>query len=176
MTHLLASFLAALVLAGVIQSKCFQLIRVKGGSMKNTLRDGEILLVTPAAAYSRGDVVICRYPRRVAREIQIGAALTVTRHTLFVKRLVALPGDSVEICGGRLFVNDEPVDDPPEMCGAPRDFARVELGRNAYFVMGDNRLSSHDSRARDVGPLPASMLRGRVRRVIWPLNRMRSVQ
>ena len=120
--------------------------------------------------------MICHYPKRVERAIHIGAALTLSRDTVFVKRLVALPGDSVEILEGTLYVNDEAVPNPPLMASTPRDYARRRLGRNQYFVVGDNRFFSHDSRAMNVGPLPENMLMGHVRAVLWPLRRIQKVK
>ena len=160
----------------LVSSFWVQLVWVDGTSMENTLHDGEILLVARKGEYSRGDVVICRYPRRTEKTFQLSAALALTKHTVFVKRLVALPGDSVEIRQGQLYVNDEPVSNPAQMGSVPRDFARRELGRDEYFVIGDNRRSSHDSRAADVGPISGSMLQGHVKKVIWPLSRIRNVE
>ena len=165
----------ALLFSFLIVRFAGQLVWVKGGSMKNTLLNRDLLLVTKWGSYKRNEVVICRYPRRTRVEWTIGAAVTLTLHTLFVKRLVALPGDTVEIREGVLYVNEEAAPQPPEMGSAPRDFAPRKLGRNQYFVMGDNRASSHDSRAMDVGPLPGSMLQGHVKRVLWPVKRWKKV-
>lgn len=170
-----SAFTAALVIAVTVRCCLGELVRVKGNSMERTLRSGEVLLSLRPGKYRRGEVVLCQYPRRVERSAQLSAAVTVTQHSVFVKRLVALSGDSVEIFEGRLYVNDKPVLDPPQMGSAPRDMARLELGKNAYFVIGDNRRSSHDSRASDVGPLTADMLRGHVKAVLWPLNKIRKV-
>ena len=144
--------------------------------MENTLHDGEILLVTRRGEYQRGDVVICWYPGRLERTVPLSAALTLTQHTVFVKRLVALPGDSVEIRQGQLYVNDVSVPNPAHMGSVPRDFVRRELGADEYFVIGDNRSSSHDSRAGNVGAISANMLRGHVKKVIWPLSMLRDVK
>ncbi len=160
----------------LVTSFWVQLVRVDGTSMENTLHDQEILLVARKGEYRRGDVVICWYPRRTEKTFQLSAALTLTKHTVFVKRLVALPGDSVEIRQGQLYVNDILVPNPAQMGSVPRDFARRELGKNEYFVIGDNRRTSHDSRAMDVGPITGSMLQGHVKKVIWPLNRIRDVE
>ena len=165
---------AALIAAG--QSFFFQWVRVQGTSMENTLHNGEILLVSRGGEYRRGDIVICRYPHRVDFSINFTASLSLTRHTIFVKRLVALPGDSVEIRQGQLYVNDRLVPNPPEMGSVPSDLKRLELKEDEYFVIGNNRRSSHDSRASDVGPISLSMLQGHVRKVVWPLNRLRDIQ
>lgn len=168
--------LTAALLIILITSFWFQLVRVDGTSMENTLRDGEILLVARKGDYQRGDVVICWYPKRTERTFHLSAALTLTQHTVFVKRLVALPGDSVEIRQGQLYVNDAPVSNPAQMGSVPRDFERRELGKDEYFVIGDNRRSSHDSRAHDVGPIAGYMLQGHVKKVLWPLNAVRNVE
>ena len=113
-------------------------------------------------------------------------------YTIFVKRLVALPGDTVEITDGHLYVNGELVPDPEKMGSVPRDYAKRTLGEDEYFVVGDNRYNSHDSRdwngpgvegeggndgntANNVGPISKSMIVGRVREVIWPLGKIRGV-
>ena len=171
-----ASVMSAVLLALLISRFLGQFVRVKGGSMERTLKNGDILLVTRPGKYRRGEAVICRYPRRAEKTLEINAAFTLTWHTLFVKRLVALPGDAVEIREGQLYVNDLPVPDPPCMASAPRDYARRQLGRKECFVIGDNRRASHDSRAADVGPIPASLLQGHVKAVLWPPGRMKIVK
>jgi len=169
-------FLAALAIVLAVDTFLFQFIRVNGSSMENTLKNGEILLVTKPGEYTRGEIVICRYPGRLDQSVDIGSSINLSRHTIFVKRLVALPGDSVEIRMGKLYVNDEWVPDPPNMGSVPRDYAQRTLGPDEYFVIGDNRFSSHDSRADDVGPISRSMLRGHVKQVIWPLGAFKKAE
>ena len=164
------------MLAGIITRFLFQLVRVKGSSMEHTLKNGDLLFSLRPGMYRRGEVVICRYPRRVTRTLEINAVFSLTWHTLFVKRLVALPGDVVEIREGQLLVNDSPVPDPPFMASVPRDCAPRKLGRKEYFVIGDNRRSSHDSRAANVGPIPETMLQGHVKAVLWPPKRIQMIK
>ena len=177
------TILAALAIALLLRAFVAEPIRVDGESMTNTLADKEIVLVSKLdysfGKMQRGDVVICRYPNRVNSSIPIGAAVSVVNYTLFVKRLVALPGDTVEIkADGHLYVNDELVPDPEKMNLAPRTtFGPLVLGDDEYFVMGDNRGNSNDSRnTRDVGPLSASQIMGKVKCVLWPLNHIRGVE
>ena len=155
---------AAVVIALVIRTFLFEFIRVDGQSMMNTLTDKEIVLMTKPAylmgKMERGDVVICNYPNR--------------GRTLFVKRLIALPGDSIEIINGVVYVNDEIVDESgiDKMTDGTRyhaNYARRVLGEDEYFVMGDNRDNSNDSRS--IGPISRSMIRGHVQRVILPLTK-----
>ncbi len=155
---------------------------VKGTSMTNTLQNKEVVLVSKMAygkgaeGMQRGDIVICHYPGRTEAKWHLGANLTLTHHTVFVKRLVALPGDTVEITGGTLYVNGEAVPDPEKMASTPGDYPLRLLGENEYFVVGDNRLTSHDSRASDVGPISREMIMGKATRVIFPFSGWRALE
>lgn len=174
------TFLAALAIATLVRAYWVEPVRVDGTSMTNTLQNGEIVLVSKTAYRNaepqRNDIVICRYPKRVDREINLGAALAVTQYEIFVKRLVALPGDTVEIRAGTLFVNGQAVPDPEFMGSVPMDYPLRYLGEDEYFVIGDNRYSSHDSRGEDVGPLSRSQIMGKVTRVILPWGSRRTVE
>ena len=174
------TLLAALVIATLIRAFVAEPIRVDGTSMTNTLQDGEIVLVSKLdylfGDMQRGDIVICRYPHRMKEIANFGAALSLDSYTLFVKRLVALPGDTVEISAGTLYVNGEAVEDPEFMGSVPRDYARRQLGEDEYFGIGDNRRTSHDSRAEDVGPLSRSAIMGKVKCVLLPWANHRSVK
>ena len=174
------TILIALLIATAIRAFVAEPVRVDGTSMTNTLQDGEVMLISKLAyefgSIQRNDVVVCRYPGRVTGEFNLGASLGVTRYTIFVKRVVALPGDTVEIAGGSLYVNGELVPDPEKMASVPRDFPAYTLGEDEYFVIGDNRRTSHDSRASDVGPLSRNMILGKATAVIFPFNAWRSIK
>ena len=174
---LAGTLLCAVALIAVFQAYVVQFVNVNGTSMTNTLQNGEIMLVSKLDRnYQRGDIVVCHYPGRVDASFNLNASLSIRKNTIFVKRLVALPGDTLFIRGGVLYVNGEAVENPEYMGSTPRDFAEITLGDDAYFVIGDNRLTSHDSRADDVGPISRDMIRGKVKCVIWPLNAIRSVK
>lgn len=169
------SLASALLIVLVVRTFVFTLIRVDGTSMSPTLENGERLFVTIAdvkfGSTDRGDVVICHYPGR--------------GNTHFVKRVVAVPGDSVYRKDGVTHVVytldgaviDEALDPEFEFAGSVNDYEPYVLGEDEYFVVGDNRYSSHDSRSReDVGPITGDMLVGRVRQVIWPIDSFRAVK
>ena len=184
----IASLLAAIVIVLLLQNFVFTLIRVDGHSMETTLVDGERLFVTVADVkfgdVERDDVVICHYPNR--------------GHTFFVKRVVGVPGDIVYRVGDVTHVVYETTNESGEtvlMDNAldaayanifydPADnYEPYVLGEDEYFVVGDNRGNSHDSRdwndgnpSNDVGPISKSMITGHVRYVIWPLNKIRPVE
>ena len=174
------TILSAVVIALLIRAFIAEPIRVDGTSMTDTLQNGEIVLVSKLdyrfGSMQRGDVVICRYPGRMDSSLPIGAAVSLDHYTLFVKRLVALPGDTVEISSGVLYVNGEAVPNPEKMGSVPRDYALRQLGEDEYFVIGDNRRTSHDSRSDDVGPISASAIMGKVKCVLLPLSKIRGVE
>ena len=175
---------AALIIVFVIQTFLFRIIRVDGHSMDTTLANGERLFVTVTdvkfGSVDRNDVVICHYPNRGL--------------TYFVKRCVAVPGDTIYRENGVTHVvyekDGETVDEALDeryaayyLYGSPDDYEAYTLGEDEYFVVGDNRYNSHDSRdwkdtddSNDVGPISKKMIVGHVRQVIWPLNSIRGVE
>lgn len=166
----ITSLIVALVAVLIIRAFLFTIIRVDGYSMLDTLHNGDRLYVsvlTPRLnGYERGDIVICHYPNR--REN-------------FVKRIIALPGDTVEVRGGALYINGQLTEEPylseertQKFHGGLYDFKPVELSEDQYFVMGDHRDDSNDSRR--VGPITGSMLVGEARCILWPLNRIGGVE
>lgn len=185
----IVSIAVALMVVFFIRTFLFQIIRVDGDSMNSTLLNGERLFVsvldTKFGKIDRGDVVICYYPNR--------------GRTNFVKRAVAIPGDQVyrkdgvnhvvyEVTdeNGDVQVVDEMLDERYSLYfigGSSDDYEPYTLGENEYFVVGDNRYNSHDSRdwndsqpKNDVGPITEDMIVGHVRNVIWPLNSIRTVE
>ena len=190
----LVALVAAVLIVVVIQSLLFRIIRVDGHSMDTTLSDGERLFVNVAklrfGTLDRNNVVICHYPGRGM--------------TYFVKRCVALPGDTVYCENGVTHVVyeqdgqsiDEALDERFALYfqyGSDHDYEPYVLGENEYFVVGDNRYNSHDSRdwngpgvtdgdgndgssTNNVGPISKGKIVGIVSKVIWPLNNIRSVE
>ena len=151
-------------LAFLIHTFIFQPVRVDGPSMSYTLLDDEYMIVTKYDYWlgepERFDVVICRYPGR--------------GRTNFVKRLVGLPGDTVSMLNGTIYVNGEAVDEPYITNHANYDMEAVTLGENEYFVLGDNRSSSNDSHL--VGTLSRDQIRGHVRLVVFPFSHFRAIE
>lgn len=137
----------------------FSLIRISGTSMEDTLQSGDVVLVTRwdylgNRSPGRMDVVECRFPNR--------------RGT-YVKRVIGLPGESLSYRDGQLTVDGQPLSEP-YILSITEDFY-VDLAEDEYFVMGDNRMESYDSRAADMGAIDESAFVGRVRWIFWPLNR-----
>ncbi len=183
------SFVVALLIALPFRAFAFEMVRVEGRSMDNTLAHGEIMLVskldytsvwlsfpwqdnkskekavriTAGGDPERFDVVICRYPGR--------------GDTNFVKRVVGLPGDTVEIRCGYLYINNEKYDEPyiPDeyRSGYLNTYGPYTVPDDSYFVLGDHRNNSNDSRSQ--GALSRDMIIGHVRSVIFPFSDLRGV-
>lgn len=94
----------------------------------------------------------------------------------FVKRVIALPGETIRIEEGVVYINDEALEEPyldPAFNRIPRHMEPRLLGTDEVFVMGDNRDHSNDSRR--IGPIPTRMLMGIVTRVWWPIGAWRHI-
>lgn len=187
------ALVVAVIVVFVIQTFLFRIIRVDGHSMDTTLADGERLFVTVTDVkfgnVERDSVVICHYPNRYNKFLGI-----IPMQTYFVKRVVAVPGDTVYRKNDVTHVvyekDGQTVDEMLDerygdyfRDGGPNDYEAYVLGEDEYFVVGDNRYNSHDSRDwndaqpnRDVGPITDDMIVGRVRSVIWPLSSIRVVE
>ena len=170
LTELLWGAALAIILRLFVLSLAF----IKGGSMLSTLRNRDIALVWRLPylfrAPRRGEVVICHYPgRRMKRLPFLPQA--------FVKRVIGLPGDTLEWQEGVLLLNGVPLEEPyldPAHCRYRRTKPPRTLSEDEYFVMGDNRDSSHDSRS--IGPLHRRAIRGRVVCLLFPFNRVGRVR
>lgn len=154
----------AVAAALVIRTFIFEPVRVDGNSMINTLHHNEYMIVTKYQYLfddpERFDIVICHYPGR--------------GNTNFVKRVVGIPGDTVAMRGGVLYVNGEPVEEEYIDYPANYEMAEVTVEEGHYFVLGDNRASSNDSHI--IGLLTRSQIVGKVRLVAWPFSEFRVVQ
>lgn len=149
--------LPALFLALVVHLFLAQATVVFGQSMEPNLHPYQRLIVDKISyrlnAPQRNDIVVIRLP---------------DMDELLVKRIVALPGERVEIRGGVIYVNGDAVAEPFPHDMTPYDMAPIILGPLSYFVLGDNRSNSNDSRA--FGPVALDEILGRVWLRYWPLD------
>lgn len=139
-------------------------VRIAGSSMADTLLSGDVVLVTrwemlAGTLPGRGNVVECRFP---------------DRNGSYVKRVIGLPGDTIDFSEGVLYINGRPVSEP-YVSSLTEDF-RIALDDDEYLVLGDNRAESYDSRASDMGCVSANGFTGRVRWILWPPARFGIVE
>ena len=167
-------WLLYLCIALAIRLWVVNIARIKGQSMLPTLHDREWALVwrlpCRLCGPQRQDVVICHYPNRRTPRCKF-------LPQDFVKRVIGLPGDTLEVIEGVVHINGRPLHEPyldPERCRYMRNRPARTLGEDEYFVMGDHRDRSNDSRS--VGPIHKRDIRGRVVCVLWPLQKRRKVR
>jgi signal peptidase I len=143
---------------------------VKGASMEPNFEDGDYLLVNEISyrfsAPKRGDVIIFRYP--------------LDQSQFFIKRIIGLPSETVEVKDNKITIYNK---DKPEGFALDESYLApeqrtlgnsiIKLDDNEYFVLGDNRLQSSDSRRW--GPVNKSLITGKAFLRPWPLTRVISV-
>lgn len=164
----------AVVLALFIRTFVVQAFKIPSGSMKPTLLVGDHILVNKfiygikipftdktiinLGKPNRGDVVVFKYPLDTKKD--------------YIKRVVGLPGDKVELVNKQLFINDRVTDDPHasySIYGNLRNFGPVSVPAHHLFVMGDNRDESSDSRVW--GFVPDAYLKGKAFLIYWSWDR-----
>jgi signal peptidase I len=160
------SLLFALVLAFVIRQFFFAIFMVDGLSMYPTLDDKERLVVNKIVYRLHNpeynDIVVFKYPADPSKD--------------FIKRVIGLPGDKIEIHDFKVFRNGVELDEPyiNEPTSTVNGSYTVPPG--TVFVMGDNRNASKDSRDPSVGYVPFENIIGRAEFVWWPLSKIRNPQ
>lgn len=164
----IVSIVSALLVVLVLRMFVFQFVHVDGGSMLETLQDRDILFVTMydrfrPDGFDYGDVVICNYPG--ARGYR-------------VKRIMGKPGDTIAVINGVTYRNDEPLEEPyvDPSHAALTNFGPVTVPEDTFFVMGDNRAVSKDSRSSQVGPIAKSEVKGKVRYIVFPFQDIGKVE
>jgi signal peptidase I len=173
----------AIALALALQAYAIKPYRIPSESMASTLRPGDRVLVNRVVYHlrdpHRGDVLVFQFPK--------------DRSVVFIKRVVGVPGDVLQVKDGRLYINGKPRSEPyvhhtggsldPTLAMAPTDgstmpepwslAAPFTVPPGCYFVMGDNRINSDDS--RDWGVVPHSAIIGEGFLLYWPPSRWASL-
>ena len=140
-------------------------ILVEGTSMAPLLCDQERIFINQFVYHfepiERGDVVVFWYP--------------LDRTKSFIKRIIALPDETVEIRHGTVYVNGDPLSEPyvPSQYEDLTDFGPIRVPSDSYFVMGDHRISSNDSRL--FGPVASRFISGRATFAYWPRDHFGSL-
>lgn len=176
--------LAALVIAVIIKTFFFQAFWIPSSSMEDTLLINDRVMVNKLAYrlgdLERGHVIVFDDPRgaeppeetlleAARRNITEAIGLSVPR-TEFIKRVIGLPGERVEIVDGKVLIDGVPIDEPYLKPGSVMpDFGPIVVPPGEMFVMGDNRNASQDSRY--FGTVPTDTIVGRAFVIMWPISR-----
>lgn len=156
----------SVLVSGFVIVFVYQPVKVEGTSMMPMLKDQERIFINKYVyrwePISRGDVVVFRYPGDPSKS--------------YIKRVIGLPGDRVQISFGRVYVNGERLHETyvPENYSDERSISEIYIPADSYFVLGDHRSMSSDS--RDFGPVNRSYIYGKAVFAYWPANRMGKVE
>ena len=140
---------------------------VSGGRTVNapTLQSAERLVVNKFIYRfrppERGEILVFRYPRDPSRD--------------FIKRVIAVPGDTIEIRDGRVYVNAALLNEPYILSKTRGNYPLATVPDGHIFVMGDNRNNSEDSRFADVGFVPFDLIKGKAMLVFWPVSQFKTL-
>ena len=156
---------AVVLVALTIRSFIAEPIRVDGDSMVPTLIHNEDMFVEKMSYWFsdplRGDIVICFYPGYTES---------------CVKRVIGLPGETVSIVDGAIYINGKQLDESAYWSGEIiGDMDPVTVGQREVFVVGDNRNGSKDSRNPSVGCIPYAKVVGRVVAVVYPFSEFETI-
>ncbi|HOK35403.1 MAG TPA: signal peptidase I [Candidatus Pacearchaeota archaeon] len=157
-------FLFALAIVIPIRYFLFQPFFVSGASMEPNFESGEYLLIDEISYRfrepQRGEVIVFKYPKDPS--------------TLFIKRIIGLPGETIEINDGKViiynleFPEGKVLEEPYLKDTTTEGSVKVSLAKNEYFVLGDNR--NHSSDSRSWGPVPRENIIGRAWISVFPLK------
>ncbi len=152
--------LLSVLVSAFIITFLYQPVRVEGTSMLPNLEDQDRLFINKFAFHlgeiNRGDVVVFRYPRDQTKS--------------YIKRVIGLPGDDLRIDHGTVFVNGSKLSEPyvPARYADDRSHQPLKVPPGEYFVMGDHRSISSDS--REFGPVRKDLIYGKAAFVYWPMD------
>jgi signal peptidase I len=162
----LRDLIISLAISAFIIIFIYQPVKVEGTSMMPSLDDQERIFVNKFVyrleAIERGDVVVFRYP--------------LDPSTSYIKRVIAMGGDRVRIDGGQVYVNDEALDEDyvPAAYSDARSYPETVVPPHCYFVLGDHRSMSKDS--RDFGPVNQNLIYGKAVFGYWPMDKLGRVR
>ncbi len=158
--------LSAFVIAFILKTYVFQIALVNQISMEPTLYEGQILIIAKINYLfndpARGDIVVLK------DELE---------NKYLIKRAIGLPGETIEIRNNKIYIDgDELKPDYSDVQTYDNGFAKARIPEEKYFVMGDNRLHSRDSRSDTVGFVDRGNIVGKAVFRVWPINKIGTVK
>lgn len=151
-------YIVIVVVVVLIRTFIITPVRVDGDSMKNTLKNGDILLLYKLSSINRFDIIVLDEEKDNEK---------------IIKRVIGMPGETVAIKKDKIYINDKVIDDEYAY-GQTSDYNKVTLRDNEYFILGDNRLISKDSRY--FGPIKENEIKGKIVFRLFPFTKIGTVQ
>lgn len=151
-------YIVIVVVVVLIRTFIITPVRVDGDSMKNTLKNGDILLLYKLSSINRFDIIVLDEEKDNEK---------------IIKRVIGMPGETIAIKKGKIYINDKVIDDEYAY-GETSDYNKVTLRDNEYFILGDNRLISKDSRY--FGPIKENEIKGKIVFRLFPFTKIGTVQ
>lgn len=180
------SIIIALIIALLIRGFIFEIVLVSGSSMDDTLANGQRLYVNKVSYYisepKRNDVIIMIYEEGNLDKTALFQKVSILKkiipdfkETDYVKRIIGVPGDIIDIKNGKVYRNGEELVEPYSI---GKTYAKIlqfpiTIPENKYLVLGDNRENSSDG--REFGLIDRSRIKGKAVYVILPLNNMKAI-
>ena len=159
--ELLETVISAGIIAFIIITFIGQVTVVRGASMEPTLHNNERLIANKISyrfeTPERGEIIIFRPPLEIKRN--------------YIKRIVGIPGDKIEIANGEIYLNDKKLEESYVKNRSYENMPTTIVPDNSFFVLGDNRPNSSDSRYW--GFVPRKNVVGKAWVIFWPLNEIR---
>lgn len=152
----LIPYVIILVVVLLVRTYLFTPIMVSGPSMQPTLDGGEMMILNKRGTFDRFDVVV----------VDVGSED-------IIKRIIAMPGESISCENGIVYVNGRRQDEDYSQ-GVTFDFEKIQLADDEYFVMGDNRENSKDS--RHLGPIKYMNMKGTTNLVLFPFTKIGNIE
>jgi signal peptidase I len=158
----LRDLIISLAISAFIIIFLYQPVKVEGTSMMPSLDDQERIFVNKFVyrlePIQRGDIVVFRYPRDISKS--------------YIKRVIGLAADHIHIDEGQVYVNGKPLDEGyvPAAYADERSYSEIVVPANSYFVLGDHRSMSNDS--RDFGPVRENYIYGKAVFGYWPMDKL----
>jgi len=151
-------YVVIIIIVLVVKKFIFTPVIVNGPSMMNTLHDKDVMILDKIGMKINGldrfDIVVIQ-----------------TNNSKIIKRIIGLPGETIEYKDDKLYINDKEVDDPYGS-HVTYDFEKIEIPEDTYYVLGDNRTDSVDSRI--LGVINKNDILGKATFIIYPFNRFGS--
>lgn len=153
----------AIILATIISNYVVHHTTVDGVSMSYTFKDGDVIII---------DKITYRFSKPRRFDVVV---FPVSEDEYYIKRIIGLPGETIQIIDGKIYINEQLLDDPygyEDIANYGEANNPITIGENQYFMLGDNRNKSVDSRDPSIGLISEEKIIGRAIFILYPFDRL----